>query len=324
MKKRLVALVVTMAGLTGSFAFAAPESPKKTNIEVNIGYQAASTIILLGKAKGFYDEEFAKEGAKVKYNLFLAGPPMIEGLSGGRLDLIHTGDMPPVAGRAAGVDLKVIANAGLDPAHNAVSVAPNSTIKSPKELKGKKVGVPVGSSAHHFLFLLLAQNGLKTSGVQLVNLPAPELGNALETKNVDAVAVWEPITSNIEQQGKGKVLADSTKVKRAVNVYLTRNDFGTKNPKLVEAFIRATKRATDFYKKDTKAAQKAISDESKFPLPVIAKITKRYDFGLSIGDKDIAALEQVKDFLRETKVLKKEFEISELFDLSYLKRTGLK
>jgi sulfonate transport system substrate-binding protein len=232
--------------------------------------------------------------------------------------------MPPVAGRSAGIDLKVIANAGLDPAHNAVSVSPNSTIKTPKDLKGKKVGVPVGSSGHHFLFLLLAQNGLKPSDIQVVNLPASELANALETKNVDAVAVWEPITSNIELQGKGKVLADSAKVKRSVNVYLTRNEFGKENPKLVEAFLRATKRAIDFYKKDTKAAQKAISDESKFPLPVITKITKRYDFGLSISSKDIAALEQVKDFLRESKVLKKEFDINDLFDLSYLKHTGLK
>lgn len=320
MKKQLIAVAVTMAMLVASFAFAAPEGGR----EVQIGYQAASTIILLGKAKGYYDEEFAKEGVKVKYNLFLAGPPMIEGLSGGRLDLIHTGDMPPVSGRSAGIDLKVIANAGLDPAHNAVLVAPNSAIKSAKDLKGKKIGVPVGSSAHHFLFLLLAKNGVKTGDVQVVNLPAPELGNALETKNVDAVAVWDPITSNIELQGKGKVLADSTHVKRAVNVYLTRNDFGRENPKLVEAFIRATKRAIDFYKKNPKAAQEAIAAESKFPLPVIAKITKRYNFALSIGDKDIAALEQVKDFLRETKVLKKEFDIKELFDLSYLQHTGLK
>jgi sulfonate transport system substrate-binding protein len=320
MKKQLIAMAVVMATLVGSLAFAAPEGGK----EVNIGYQAASTIILLGKAKGFYDEEFAKEGAKVKYNLFLAGPPMIEGLSGGRLDLIHTGDMPPVSGRAAGIDLKVIANAGLDPAHNAVLVAPDSAIKSPKGLKGKKVGVPVGSSGHHFLFLLLAKNGLKTSDVQVVNLPATELANALETKNVDAVAVWEPISANIELTGKGKILADSTNVKRSVNVYLTRNEFGKENPKLVEAFIRATKRATDFYKKDPKAAQKAISVEGRYPLPVVAKVAKRYDWGLSISDKDIAALEKVKDFLRETKVLKKEFEISELFDSSYLKRTGLK
>ncbi len=320
MKKKLIAFLTVAVALVASLAVAAPEAVK----EVNIGYQAASTIILLGKAKGYYDEEFAKEGVKVKYSLFLAGPPMIEGLSGGRLDLIHTGDMPPVSGRAAGIDLKVIANAGLDPAHNAVSVAPDSPIKSPKDLKGKKIGLPIGSSAHHFLFLLLAHNGLKASDVQLVNLPAPDLAHALETKNVDAIAVWEPITTNIELQGKSRVLADSTKIKRAVNVYLTRNDFGKQNPKLVEAFLRATKRAVDFYRKNNAAAQKAISDESKFPLPVITRITKRYDFSLAITDKDIAALEQVKSFLRESKVLKKEFEISELFDLSYLKRTGLK
>lgn len=319
MKRIIISLFALLALLTAAVSHAAePVS------EVRIGYQAASTIILLGKAKGFYDEEFAKEGVKVKYNLFLAGPPMIEALSGGRLDLTHTGDMPPVSGRSAGIDLKVIANAGLDPAHNAVLVAANSPIKTAKDLKGKKVGVPVGSSAHHFLFLLLAKKGLKPADIQVVNLPAPELSKALETKNVDAAAVWEPITANIEQSGVGRVLADSTRVKRAVNVYLTRNEFGKENPKLVEAFIRATKRATDFYKKNPKAAQKAIADESKYPLPVVAKVTKRYDWSLSISDKDIAALEQVKDFLREQKVLKKEFDIKDLFDLSYLKRTGLK
>jgi sulfonate transport system substrate-binding protein len=317
--KRIIALVVGISSLAGGTTWAA--EPAK---EVRIGYQAASTMVLLAKAKGYYDEEFAKDGVKVKYSLFLAGPPMIEALAGGRLDLVHTGDMPPVSGRAAGIDLKVVANAGLDPAHNAVLVAPDSAIKTPKDLKGKKIALPVGSSAHHFLYLLLAKNGLKPGDVHLVNLPGPDLANALENKNVDAVAVWEPFTANIEFSGKGKVLADSTNVKRAVNVYLARNEFGKENPQLVERFLKATKRAIDFIKKNPKEAQQAIAAENKFPLPVVAKITKRYNWSLAITDKDVKALEQVKDFLRESKVLKKEFEITELFDASYLKRSGLK
>ena len=317
--KRIIALVVGISSLAGGAAWAA--EPVK---EVRIGYQAASTMVLLAKAKGYYDEEFAKDGVKVKYSLFLAGPPMIEALAGGRLDLVHTGDMPPISGRAAGIDLKVVANAGLDPAHNAVLVAPDSAIKTPKDLKGKKIALPVGSSAHHFLYLLLAKNGLKPGDVHLVNLPGPDLVNALENKNVDAVAVWEPFTANIEFSGKGKVLADSTNVKRAVNVYLARNEFGKENPQLVERFLKATKRAIDFIKKNPKEAQQAIAAENKFPLPVVAKITKRYNWSLAITDKDVKALEQVKDFLRESKVLKKEFEITELFDASYLKRSGLK
>jgi sulfonate transport system substrate-binding protein len=317
--KRIIALVVGISSLAGGTTWAA--EPAK---EVRIGYQAASTMVLLAKAKGYYDEEFAKDGVKVKYSLFLAGPPMIEALAGGRLDLVHTGDMPPISGRAAGIDLKVVANAGLDPAHNAVLVAPDSAIKTPKDLKGKKIALPVGSSAHHFLYLLLAKNGLKPGDVHLVNLPGPDLANALENKNVDAVAVWEPFTANIEFSGKGKVLADSTNVKRAVNVYLARNEFGKENPQLVERFLKATKRAIDFIKKNPKEAQQAIAAENKFPLPVVAKITKRYNWSLAITDKDVKALEQVKDFLRESKVLKKEFEITELFDASYLKRSGLK
>jgi len=317
--KRIIALVVTLSSLVGGAAWGA-EALK----EVRIGYQASSTMVLLAKAKGYYDEEFAKDGIKVKYNLFLAGPPMIEALAGGRIDLVQTGDMPPVSGRAAGIDIKVIANSGFDPAHNAVLVAPNSSLKTPKDLKGKKVALPVGSSAHHFLYLLLAKNGLKPGDVHLVNLPGPDLANALENRNVDAVAVWEPFVANIELSGKGRVLADSTNVKRAVNVYIARNEFGKENPHLVERFLKATKRATDYIKKNPKEAQQAIAAENKFPLPVVAKITNRYNWSLAITDKDVKALEQVKDFLRETKVLKKEFEISELFDASYLKRTGLK
>ncbi|MRR12644.1 aliphatic sulfonates ABC transporter substrate-binding protein, partial [bacterium] len=86
--KKLIAAVALFVFGASSAAFAAPEAAK----EVQIGYQAASTMILLTKAKGYYDEEFAKQGLKVKYNLFLSGPPMIEALAGDRLDFVHTGD----------------------------------------------------------------------------------------------------------------------------------------------------------------------------------------------------------------------------------------
>jgi len=314
---------ITAVTLTALLWSSVPaQNASTTGKEVRIGYQAASTFILLGKAKNFYDEEFAKAGYKVSYKLFLSGPPMIEAFAGDRLDFIHTGDMPPVNGRAGGIDLKVIANAGFDPAHNAVLVAPDSPIKNPADLKGRKVAVPVGSSAHHFLYLLLAKNGLKVSDITLVSLPAPDLATALGNKEVDAISVWEPFTAKLEFEGKAKVLVDSKGVKRAVNVYLTRNSFGKENQELVGIFLKATNRANEYLKKDPQGAVAAIAGESKFPEPVIAKIISRYDTDLSIKPDDIAALGEVKSFLQETKTLRKGFVLDELFDLSYLKKAG--
>src|SRR3954452_10407489 len=89
MKKLIAAAALLIFG--ASTAAIAAEGER----EVHIGYQAASTMILLTKAKGYYDEEFTKQGLKVKYSLFLSGPPMIEAFAGDRLDFVHTGDMPP-------------------------------------------------------------------------------------------------------------------------------------------------------------------------------------------------------------------------------------
>ena len=122
---------------------------------------------------------------------------------------------------------------------------------------------------------------------------------------------------------KGKQrYCDSKGVKRAVNVYLTRNSFGKENQELVGIFLKATNRANEYLKKDPQGAVAAIAGESKFPEPVIAKIISRYDTDLSIKPDDIAALGEVKSFLQETKTLRKDFVLDELFDLSYLKKAG--
>src|SRR3546814_8135927 len=72
------------------------------------------------------------------------------------------------------------------------------------------IAVPIGSSAHHYLILLLKQSGLSASDVSIVNLPATDHQAALETNNVAAVATWEPWASVLENAKSGKILADSS------------------------------------------------------------------------------------------------------------------
>ncbi len=296
-----------------------PVSP----VTVRIGYQPTSSAILLGKSKGFYEKAFAPLNAVVEYDLFLSGPLIIEAAAGKRVDLMGVGNMPPLIGKSGGVDVKVIAKAAFNPATNAVLVKPNSPIASVQDLKGKRVAVQVGSSVHYFLQQVLEASGLELKDVQLVNLPGPDQGPALESGSVDAIVLWMPYRTQLEQAGKARVLVDSSNSSGNLSLYMTRGAFGQAHPRLVEAFLTATKESNDYLRKHHQEALKLLASNSQFSKKVMADSLKGYDWSMSIGDGDIAAMGDIKNFLLKNGILRHDFKIADLFDRHYLTEAHL-
>jgi NitT/TauT family transport system substrate-binding protein len=70
---------------------------------------------------------------------------------------------------------------------NEVSALKKAGIKSIKDLNGKKVGVPSGSSQTTMLPLFLKANNLKETDVNLINMPATSMVPALLQGQVDAI-----------------------------------------------------------------------------------------------------------------------------------------
>ena len=70
---------------------------------------------------------------------------------------------------------------------NEVSALKKTGIKSIKDLNGKKVGVPSGSSQTTMLPLFLKANNLKETEVNLINMPATSMVPALLQGQVDAI-----------------------------------------------------------------------------------------------------------------------------------------
>ena len=70
---------------------------------------------------------------------------------------------------------------------NEVSALKKTGIKSIKDLNGKKVGVPSGSSQTTMLPLFLKANNLKETDVNLINMPATSMVPALLQGQVDAI-----------------------------------------------------------------------------------------------------------------------------------------
>ncbi len=172
-----------------------------------IGYQKGGLPALL-KARGTLDQARA-QGIDFRWALFTAGPPLLEAANAGAVDFGAVGDAPGVFALAGGADLKYVATSeGRNPSTEALIVPQNSAIRTLKDLKGKRIGVARGSSAHYFLYQALASAGLTLKDVTLVPLLPPDARPAFETGAIDAWSIWDPFLTTALQGTHARVLQD--------------------------------------------------------------------------------------------------------------------
>ena len=75
----------------------------------------------------------------------------------------------------------------------------SSGIARLSDLKGKRVGTALNTSAHYFLSKMARTAGVAEADVTAVAVPLPDMPAALTRGDVDAIAIWEPQAHNSEQ-----------------------------------------------------------------------------------------------------------------------------
>jgi NitT/TauT family transport system substrate-binding protein len=157
--------------------------------------------------KGFYTEEgLDVELVKTDWD------GLREGLGTGQFDANHTLVMYLLKPIENGVNVKM--TGGIHTGCLRVQVAAKSEMKSVKELKGKKIGVPTHIGSPPFLFCCrtLAAAGIdprpESSDVEWVAYPPAELGLALSQGKIDALATSDPIGTILLGNGTVKTIAD--------------------------------------------------------------------------------------------------------------------
>jgi sulfonate transport system substrate-binding protein len=146
----------------------------------------------------------------VKFDDFTSGPPILEAMNGGSVDIAQVGDAPPVFSAAGGAKIVLVGAVDDNPASAALVLAKGSSITSPKQLKGKKIAVAEGSSADYYLLDMLERNGLSVHDVTLVNLQPPQALAALTSGAVDAWATWSPFIEEAVAKDGARILANGS------------------------------------------------------------------------------------------------------------------
>lgn len=216
---------------------------------VVIGYETGGSSALASVIHNKYFEKNLGGSKNVSLKVFSSGPAALSAIASGALNFMCVLGLPPViSALAKGVPLKIIyaqdrytANAGL--------VAREATgISSVAGLKGKTVGIVVGSQATFELTQYLKTAGLSLGDVKQVNMSPPQIQSAWASNRIDAGIVWAPVF-NYMADHKGKVVMTDKNLPptaTSYNVCVTNTNFAAKNPEKVTAFLKALNKGNTY------------------------------------------------------------------------------
>ena len=152
MKKRIILLMsMLVIGITVMTGCSDKESKNETK-EVTIGVQDTDISAIVASEKGYFAQVFKEENidAKVKLVMFDAGPAIMEAFSANSLDFGCLGDQPCISAIATGCPAEIIGTYRTQKTGTAVIANKNSGIEKVTDLRGKKIGLTLGSNAEHF------------------------------------------------------------------------------------------------------------------------------------------------------------------------------
>ena len=140
--------------------------------------------------KKWIEQAFAKQNIEVQWHFFKgAGPAINEALANDQLDFAFTGDLPPILGKAQGLNTQLLVPTSRG-GTNYLAVRSDLNISSLKQLKGLKIGILRGTADELSFVAALKSQGMSTQDVKLVNLDFNAVNAALAAKRIDAS--WGP------------------------------------------------------------------------------------------------------------------------------------
>ena len=191
----LALILATVAACSSSASSGATQADVGT-VTLHIGDQAGTGAEALLTAAGLID----KLPFKVSWSDFTSGPPLLQAMAAGSVDVGGVGNSPPVFAAAGGDRIALVSALQSGPRGTALLVPKGSSIGSVADLRGKRIAVAQGSASDYHLLTVLNKAGIGVHDVTLVYLQPAEGLAALTSGHVDAWDIWSPFLEQAEGQ----------------------------------------------------------------------------------------------------------------------------
>lgn len=292
---------------------------------LNIGYQPSTHQIaeMVAAEKGWWEKDLKPFGVSgIKEFEFPSGPPEMQAMLAGDLDVAYVGSAPPITAIAQGLDAKIVAAVNNNGSNLVFKTGQEYT--SPLSLEGMTVGTfPPGSIQDMVIKRWLKENGADLTKVKILAMGPGDAVTAIEAGKVDSVFLPHPSPAIIELDGKGtsEVASGEMWPDHACCCLVISAKLIKERPDLVEQIIRTHINATNYINSHPEEAAVIYAKRTGQNLSHVNHSIETWD-GKWISDPSLqipSTVEYAKiDY--EMKYTQRELKKEDLFDTSFYEK----
>jgi NitT/TauT family transport system substrate-binding protein len=313
----LASALVAACGGTAESSSNSGDDAGSTELRIGTLKIAALTNLYAADKLGY----FADQGLTVEFTQMGGGAELLPAVSAGKIDMALSIPSSAIQAREGGFDFKMVMQnevaASEAPDSQAVFVRADSKVSRVADLKGKRIAVNnIGSQMWLSMVEVLDRAGVDQDDVQFLEMPFPNMREALANDQVDAVFNVEPFTSDMAASGDFQAIsyaATEALPGQPVGAFWATTQWYEENEQAAEKFVAAMDEVNTYLASHPDETNQLISEYTGIDLPVIEKMTPiNWD-----SEVDRSTVQELLDLMRERGLLSKPVEAeSVLFPLA--------
>jgi len=265
-----ISLAVTVAGVLALAGCVAGEGPAGSPSEpssddaalkvLRLDYAYWNPLSLVIRDQGWLEDELADDGVRVEWILSAGSSTALENLNANAIDIGSTAGSAVFAARANGVPVKTV-GVFSQPNWASLVVAAESPVESLADIEGKTIAAASGTDPYFFVLQALAEAGLSSADVEVVNLIHGDGQKALEAGDVEVWAGLDPLTATSERTAGSRVIYSNPSF-NTWGVLNTTENFLAGHPAYVEIVLETYERARQWIADNPDSAVQILAAEA--------------------------------------------------------------
>jgi ABC-type nitrate/sulfonate/bicarbonate transport system substrate-binding protein len=237
---------------------------QKPQVHITYSENMYAVIAVVAIEKGF----LASQGLDVKHASEGTATEILQSMVGGSTDFGVASPSRIETIAAKKLPIKAIALNGYGFTGSVVVPHKDEKIKTMADLKGKSIGVQVGTGTYAVWARYLKTQQLSVKDFTIRNMDNPLIPAAMESNSVDGAVTWEPSPARMVAKGIGRVILGPDDLAKPINslypfFLITPSRMIEKSPDVVQKVVNAWNQSLKYIRENPDDVARIMTDSMK-------------------------------------------------------------